>query len=257
MIKNKILLTKVLALIFYLAMVIINALANILPINNIDTGQISDNYANLFAPAGLTFSIWGLIYLLLGFYVIYQFFAGKKANQLIEKISPYFIISSIANISWIFAWHYDFINLSALLIIFMLLCLIKIADLLRKEKLNNKEAFFISWPFSIYFAWITVATIANITIFLVSINWSAWGISDQIWTVIILLIGAIIGIVRMFWDKSIAYGLVFIWAYFGIYLKHISTDGWERQYPLVISTAIMAILAFIISEGILIYKKRQ
>lgn len=257
MIKNKLLLIKILALIFYLGMVIINALANILPINNIDTGQISDNYANLFAPAGITFSIWGLIYLSLGIYVFYQFLAKKKANQLILKISPYFIISSIANTAWIFAWHYDFIALSVLLIIFMLLCLIKIADLIRLEKLKSKELIYISLPFSLYFAWITVATIANITVFLVSINWGGWGISEQIWTVIILLIGAIIGIARMLLDKNVFYGLVLVWAYLGIFIKHISSAGWNNQYPLVVITTIITIFAFIVSLGYVIYQKKK
>ncbi len=259
--KQKNLIIKILVVISYLAMVSVNALANILPINNIGTGEVSEKYANLFAPAGLTFSIWGIIYILLGLYVLYQFGLwqkDKKKNQLlIKKINIYFILSSLANILWIFTWHYDFIGISVLLIIVMLALLIKIADLLRKEKFSNWEAFFISLPFSIYFAWITVATIANITTFLVSINWDGWGISNEIWTVIILIIGAIIGIFRMLWDRNIAYGLVFIWAYLGILIKHISVDGWDGNYSLVIITTIIAILAFIVSESVLIVKNNR
>ncbi len=259
--KQKDLFLKILVAISYLAMVSVNALANILPINNIGTGEVSEKYANLFAPAGLTFSIWGLIYLLLGLYVLYQFGLwqkNKEKNQsLIKKINIYFIFSSIANILWIFAWHYDFIGISVLLIITILVLLIKIADLLRKEKFSNQETFFISLPFSIYFGWITVATIANITTFLVAINWGGWEISNEIWTVIILIIGAVIGIIRILWDRNIAYGLVFIWAYLGILIKHISVDGWDGNYPLVIITVIMAILAFIVSEAILVIKNRR
>ncbi len=261
MLKQKDLIIKILVAVSYLAMVTVNALANILPINNIGTGEISDKYSNLFAPAGITFSIWGLIYILLGLYVLYQFGLWRnkqvEKSSLLHKIGLYFIFSSLANIVWIFAWHYDFISLSVLLIATMLILLIKIANLLRKEKFSNKENFFLVLPFSIYFGWITIATIANITTFLVAINWSGWGLSNEIWTVIILIIGAIIGIIRMFWDRNIPYGLVFIWAYLGILIKHNSVGAWDNNYPLVIYTVIFSILAFIISEAILIIKNKK
>jgi hypothetical protein len=261
MLKQKNLILKILVAVSYLAMVTVNALANILPINNISTGEVSNMYSNLFAPAGLTFSIWGLIYLLLGLYVLYQFGAWENnkvgRKDLLEKIGLYFILSSIANIMWIFAWHYDYIGFSVLLIIVILGLLIKIANLLRKEKFLNKEKLFLVLPFSVYFGWITVAMIANISTFLVSINWSGWGLNNEIWTVIILIIGAIIGIIRMFYDKNIPYGLVFIWAYLGILIKHISFNAWDSQYPLIIATVVIAILAFIISQIILIIRSSK
>ncbi len=255
MIKNKRLLVKVLATIFYLGMVTINALANILPINNVGTGQISDNYFNLFTPAGLTFSIWGLIYLMLGAYVVYQFWASEQGNKLIEKISPYFIISSLANMAWIFAWHYDFIGLSVLLIILMLLSLIKIADIARQSKFSLKEQILLIWPFSLYFGWITVATIANITVFLVSINWSGWGLANELWTIIILFIGAIIGILRMMRDRSFIYGLVFIWAYLGILIRQVS--DLESEYTGIIIALIICLSLFIFSQFWLAYKLKK
>ncbi len=261
MTKQKSLIIKIFVAISFVAMVTVNALANILPINNRATGEISDMYSNLFAPAGLTFSIWGLIYLLLGLYVLYQFglWQSKKGEKkdLLDKIGLYFIFSSLANIMWIFTWHYDYIGLSVLFITTILVLLIKVADLLRKERFSNKEKFFLVLPFSIYFGWITVATIANIATFLVSINWTGWGLSNEIWTVIILIIGTIIGIIRMFYDKNIPYGLVFIWAYLGILIKHTSINGWNNEYLLVIITTVLAILAFIISELILIVKNKK
>lgn len=259
--NSKKLIIQIFVAISFIAMVTVNALANILPINNISTGEISDMYSNLFAPAGLTFSIWGLIYLLLGLYVLYQFGLflknQEKRSDLLNKIALLFIFSSLANIAWIFAWHYDFIGISVLLIVTMLVLLIKVADLLRKEKFSNQEKLFLVLPFSIYFGWITVATIANISIFLVSINWNGWGLSDEIWTVIVLIVGAIIGMIRMFYDRNIFYGLVFIWAYLGILIKHISVDGWNNQYPLIIYSSIILIITFIICKSILIIKNKK
>lgn len=248
--KYQIMFMKILAGVSYLAMVVVNILANALPINNRGTGQISDAYANLFAPAGLTFSIWGLIYLLLAAYVVYQFSVGQKNKNrelLFKKINTYFIISSLANIAWIFSWHYDFIVMSVFIMLIILLSLIKIAEILRLEKFDHKERIFISWPFSVYFGWITVATFANIAVFLVSINWNGFGIADYIWISIILLVGALIGILRMMRDKNSVYLFVFIWAYLGILYKHLSSQGFGGQYSGVIFTVILCIVAFVIS----------
>ncbi len=230
---------------FYVAMIVVNFLANALPINNRTTGMISDAYFNLFAPAGINFSIWGLIYLLLGGYVVYQFTKwGRRKEKLFEKINFLFIITSIANISWIFAWHYDYIFFSVLLMLILLFSLIKTADILRREKLKFKERLFISIPFNVYFGWITVATIANITVFLVSLGWNGFGIADFVWTSIILLIGALIGILRMCKDENIAYGLVLIWAYFGIFFKHLSNSGFDGKYPSIIFTVVICLILF-------------
>jgi hypothetical protein len=247
---------KILAGIAYIAMVAVNFLANGLPINNRSTGEISNAYPNLFAPAGLTFSIWGLIYLLLAGYVLYQFIkSSQKKEGLFNKINLFFTATSLANISWIFAWHYDYIGLSVLIMAILLFLLIKIADILRPEQFTSPEKLFIWAPFSVYFGWITVAAIANITVFLVSIRWNGFGISDFVWTSIILLVGALIGILRMRKDKNIAYGLVLVWAYLGILIKHLSAGGFGGQYPSVIVTVILCLVLFGSFVGKIIYKK--
>jgi hypothetical protein len=242
---------KIIAGIAYVAMVVVNFLANGLPINNRGTGEISDAYPNLFAPAGPAFSIWGLIYLLLGIYVIYQFVKKEqKTEDLIQKINPFFIVTSLANISWIFAWHYDYIGLSVCIMAVLLISLIKIADILRVAQFTSTEKFFIRAPFSIYFGWITVATIANISVFLVSIDWNGFGLAESVWTCIILLVGALIGILRMNKDKNIAYGLVLVWAYSWILFKHLSTGGFDGQYLSIIVTVVVCLISF----GLLVWR---
>lgn len=247
---------KIIAGVAYVAMVVVNFLANSIPINNRGTGVISDAYPNLFAPAGLTFAIWGLIYLLLFGYVVYQFVnKSPKIEDLLKKINPFFITSSLANIAWIFAWHYDYIGISVLIMALLLILLIKIADILRAEQFSVLEKLFIKTPFSVYFGWITVAAIANITVFLVSVGFKGFGIKDFVWTSIILLVGALIGILRMLKDRSVPYSLVLVWAYSGILLKHISATGFNRQYPSVIVTVIVCLVAFLGTIFILAYKK--
>lgn len=148
----KSLILKIAAAIAYVAMVAVNFMANGLPINGRTTGDISGAYENLFAPAGFTFSIWGLIYLLLGGYVFFLFTRNaQKIDGLLQKINVPFIVTSVANAAWIFAWHYDFIGLSVLIMGVMLVSLIRIADTIAAASLTRKEKWLVSVPFGTYF----------------------------------------------------------------------------------------------------------
>jgi hypothetical protein len=127
-------------------------------------------------------------------------------------------------------------------------CLIFINYLIKNEKLTAREKFFISLPFSVYFGWITVATIANATTLLVSIGWDGFGISEPTWAVIIIIVGMLIGSITMIRNKDLAYGLVLLWAYAGIYIKHTSESGFDGQYPAVIYTVIACMICFVAAE---------
>ena len=254
--------TKVLVVVTYLIMLVVNSLANILPINGRMTGDISDGYANLFAPAGVTFSIWGLIYLLLGAYTLYQLDWMKKNRtdknyELLNRVGIIFAVSSLVNAAWIFSWHYDLIPLSMVLMLGLLVCLILINRMIRKETLNAKEVLFIGLPFSIYFGWITVATIANATTLLVSLGWSGFGIGEATWTSIILVVGVLIGCMVMVQNRDPAYGFVLVWAYVGIFIKHTSQSMLAGQYQGVINTVIFCLAALAIMEVYVIFYRRK
>ncbi|MBK5201974.1 MAG: tryptophan-rich sensory protein [Spirochaetaceae bacterium] len=253
--KSKI---KILVVLTFIIMIVTNVLANTLPLNGMNTGVVSDSYPNLFAPAGITFAIWGVIYLLLGMFSFYQLGIINKndniSSELLNKIGIIFSISSIINTIWIFTWHYKIIPLSMIFMIGLLVCLIKIVNAIKEEKLSTKEKLFVKVPFSIYFGWITVATIANATVLLVSLNWNAFGISESIWTVIIIIIGAIIGILTLLTNKDYFYGLVFIWAYYGIIIKH--TTEYNSRYPSVIITAIICIIV-VLAANIYAFTKKE
>ncbi len=244
----------------YLGMLVTNVLANALPINGVGTGAVSDAYENLFAPAGITFAIWGVIYLLL---LVYSFFqlgiilkeSNEKRSDLIKNIGILFSISSLANIVWIFSWHYDQMVLALILIVVMLLCLIFISQITRKEDLSLRERFFIKTPFSIYFGWITVATIANVVVVLVKFNWGGLGISPALWTMLILGVGTLIGIATMLRNRDLGYGLVFLWAYGGIIIKH--TTFFEGAYPSVIMTAGICMGFFLVAGAYLMIRSRK
>src|SRR5665811_272559 len=181
----------------FVAVVVANALAVILPINNRSTQELSDKYPNLFVPAGITFSIWGIIYILLLLFIVYQFVVAFKRSSgergIFEKIGIVFFISCIFNVAWIFAWHYEIIWLSLIIMVLLLISLISIYVSLGtgRSRIKNSEKILVNIPFSVYLGWITIATIANATAFLVKINWSKFGISDQLWTIIIIAVGVI------------------------------------------------------------------
>ncbi|MDQ2084976.1 tryptophan-rich sensory protein [Herbivorax sp. ANBcel31] len=242
--------TKVHTTVSFLVMVVVNFLANTIPFNGVTSGEVSDSYENLFAPAGITFSIWGVIYLGLAVYTIYQYDFIKKKDSfnknLIEKIGVYFTITSIANTAWVFAWHYQSIGLSLILIAVILICLVIINNYLKKSKLAFKENFYVKLPFSIYFGWITIATIANIIVFLVSLGWDAT--SNWIWTVLILIVAFLISGLTMLRYQDFAYGLVIIWAYIGILIRHTSLEGFSGEYPLIITTLIVSMVLLLIAN---------
>ncbi|MGB4660888.1 MAG: hypothetical protein WBI07_17085 [Mobilitalea sp.] len=250
---------KMSVIVTYIGMILVNALANILPINGVNTGQVSDSYPNLFAPTGLTFAIWGIIYLLLAFYSVYQIgFLQKDKSiikaELLNKVGILFSVSSIANMIWIFSWHYRILPLSMILMLVILLGLILIAILIKREKLTFTEKILVRIPFSIYFGWITVATIANATTLLVSLKWNRFGISEQVWTILILIVGILIGIITTLKNRDVAYGLVIIWAYFGILIKHQSKEGFASQYPMIILTVTACMILLIITLFIILTK---
>lgn len=204
-----------------LATVIVNGLATTLPLNGKTTAELSDMYPNLFVPAGYVFSIWGVIYLLLLGFAVYQFSPKRRNEEFIGKIGYYFALSALANVSWIFLWHYEQVQLSILPMFVLLASLIMIylrLDIGRWEK-NREDRLFVSLPFSIYLGWITVAPIANVTAALVKLNWGGFGLGEVTWTVVMIVVAVVLTGVNILTRRDIGYSLVIVWALGGIYVK--------------------------------------
>ena len=239
--------------------IVVNSLANILPINGKNTGQLSDNIPNLFVPSGITFAIWGVIYLLLILFAIYQardFFKKEKIEMpYLTKITPFFILASAANILWIFLWHYEQVALSLIAMLILLISLIAIYIKLNvgQQQTPLKEKMFIHVPFSVYLGWITVATIANITAWLVIISWDGFGISDVTWTIIVLCVATLLTLIILYKRKDIAYSLVIIWALLGIVIKRMQD---QTEIATTATIAIVVIIIAIIGTFIFKYFKK-
>ncbi len=248
-------------LLFFIGVVVVNALATLLPINQITTGELSDMYPNLFVPIGLTFSIWGLIYILLGIFIIYQmvvaFKGGQQAERLFGKIGILFILSSVLNIAWIFVWHYQMIWASLLVMVLLLLSLILIYLRLNigKSDALPSEKFLSHLPFSVYLGWITIATIANVTAFLVDIGWDRFGLSEQFWTVLVIIVGILITLAFLFTRNDLFYGLVVIWSLLGIFLNRLQDPATADLAIRITTIAGMGIIGVVIILQLIRTKK--
>jgi translocator protein len=225
----------------------INYLANSLPINGVTAGDISDRYPVYFTPAGYVFSIWGLIYLGLIVFGIYQLLPRSNRSRNIKSISPWFVGSCILNSAWIFAWHYLYIGIALGIIVLLLVNLAVIYWLLNQEKrgVPQEEKIFVKAVFSIYLAWISVATIANVFIFFDYMNWNDWLLSEGIWTGLLIGIGTLLALafVRYYWDFLFA--AVFVWAFIGISVENNSGTLLFQVIPLA-AAALIVIGALVI-----------
>lgn len=201
--------------------VAVNWLANWLPIGGQTTGQVSAKYSSLFTPAGFTFSIWGVIYLGLFIYAIAQSLPSQRDNPTLSQIGKYFILSCLFNSAWIFAWHLQYIAVSLLLIIGLLLSLIQIYRTIQHSDETLGPA--ITLPFSVYVGWVSVATIANFSILQTALDANNIGISAINWTLLKLAIAGIAGTSMLIIKKDIAYILVIGWAAYGISVKQVAT----------------------------------
>jgi hypothetical protein len=227
------------------ATITINGLANALPINGQTTGEISDRFRVYFVPAGYVFSIWGLIYLALMAFAVYQALPGQRENPRLRRIGYLFALGCVANSAWIFLWHYELFELTLVAMFGLLLLLIAIYLRLGigRVRVSAAEKWLVHIPFSIYLGWITVATIANVTSVLYYLNWDGWGIRPEIWAVIMLVVGAGIASAVSISRGDVAYVLVIVWAFAGIAVKHADT-------PMVAITA--GLMALIVALTLLV-----
>jgi hypothetical protein len=233
---------KYINLILFAGMIVMNYLATALPLNNKTTGELSDSFPNLFVPAGITFSIWGIIYLLLIIYCIIQF---TGSNQIaISNISWLFGISCILNALWIVTWHYGKLPISMLVMLGMLVTLIYINIIIK-----DLPSGLIKASFGIYLGWICIATIANVTTLLVHYNWNGFGISEEVWTIIMITVGALIISLAVYRLYNPFIGLSVIWAFTGIIIKR------QDDYRSIVITASIALIIVAVITAVTFFRK--
>ncbi len=235
-----------------LVTLLINVLSNALPFNGQTTAEITDRYPAYFVPAGYVFSIWGLIYLGLIAFVLYQVLHPQQSAPALRRIGLLYVLSCLANSIWLFFWHYDLPGLSIIAMLTLLGALIAIYLRLgiNARPATTPEKLYIHLPFSIYLGWITVATIANLTIALVASGWSAWGLPAEAWAVLMLIVAVAVATVVSLTRHDIAYLAVLVWAFIGIAVRQsnvslIAVSAWAAA----IITGFLIVLAFFLRRS--------
>lgn len=198
----------------------VNAAANILPINDLRTGQISDLYPTGFTPAGWVFRIWSLIYIGLLAFSIAALVGTAMVRRRAAAIAPWFLVNAAANVGWIFAWHYQHIGLSLVLTGLILAPLIVITwKLRRRPRPGWGERVLIDVPFSLYFGWATTAALANLANWFYDLQSWPLGLAMDEWALVTVVIATAVYIWMTTVTRDLVYGAVFLWVAAGIYLR--------------------------------------
>ncbi|MBO1438310.1 TspO/MBR family protein [Meiothermus sp. CFH 77666] len=228
-----------------LATIAVNALANILPIAGRQTGEISDSFPSFFTPAGYVFAIWGVIYLALLAYAVYQALPAQRDNPRLVATRGLFVLSCGFNVAWLLCWHYLLIVPSMAMMIGLLITLVLLYVRLGVGQFaaSAAESWLARVPFSIYLGWITVATVANAVTTLIELDWNGWGISGQVWALLLVLVAAGIGVVFARGRRDVPFNLVLLWAFGGIWVAHASE-------PVVVYGVVAGLLMVLAGLGV-------
>lgn len=230
--------------------------------SSLDVGGVSAKYDTVFAPAGITFAIWGVIYIALTAFCIYHLIKSfstdvkSQANVDLQSIGFLFVINNLATGFWLLSWVNEELLVSMILILIQLVTLILISV---RAHISNPDRslatkVFSHFPLSIYFGWICIATIANVSAWLVSVEWDGFGIAQSYWTVIMIGAAALISLAIILVKRNFFFGLVVLWALYGIVVKRQSVN--PVQYENVINAAWAAFLIVLIAVLIRLFMKK-
>ncbi len=243
---------QIIVVVATISTIVINSLSQILKWNNQTTADVSNRYTTLFTPANFAFGIWGLIYLGLMAYAIYQALPAQRDNDLLRRITPFYLASSVANMTWIVLFQFNQLVFSCVVIVILLLSLIAVYIRLdgKRAGVSTAERWLVHVPFSIYLGWVCVATIANIALTLYSLNYRGEPIGEPAWAVIMLVVGALLASIFAVTRREVALVLVFVWAYSAIVSK-------QSAAPLVAGTAALMIAIMLVVLLVSVFQARS
>lgn len=236
---NRTVFFQVVNVVAFVLMIVVNGLAGSTTVlGGVTSADVSDMYPTLITPAGFTFAIWGIIYILLLLFTVYQLLPKNRDKPFLQQIGLFFALSSVFNISWLFLWHYDYVTYSLVLMAALLASLILVYLRLGigKTTVSLKEMAFVQLPFSVYLGWISIATIANVSVALTAVGWDGWGIEASAWAVAIICVALLLSLAVLVTRKDVAYCFVVVWALLGILIKQ------SEQESIVLASEIGIVL---------------
>jgi hypothetical protein len=232
-------LTNVITLVFAL---VVNGLAESIPLNGQTSAQIANRLPILFVPANYVFGIWGIIYIFMIGFSIYQALPSQRENPALRKVGYWFALSSIANGTWLVLFHYNLFALSMVAMVILLGSLIMIYTRIGVGlvAVQGGMKWWVHTTFSIYLGWITVATVANAAYVLFDAQWNGFGINPEVWTAVLLLVATGLTLTAIYVRRDVPYSAVIIWALVGIVVKQTAT-------PSVAITAAIMVLVIVVA----------
>jgi hypothetical protein len=240
----------VLNIISFLGTMVLNYLSNAIPINGKNMAELSAQYPNEFVPAGYTFSIWLIIYLFLIGFCIYQAGGDTERTETTRKMGYLFILTNVFNVSWLLLWHYEMVLFSVFAMISLLITLIAIHQRfgIPDKRQKTSQKLWVQVPFSIYLGWIIIATVANITAWLVDLGWNGEPMTGAFWAIVMIAIATLLNMVILASRKNYVIPLVAIWAILGIISRQRALHGFTT---IVVAGAIccsILLLVIIVSS---------
>lgn len=232
----------------------INALGAIGAINGLSQKQISDKYLTLITPSPSTFSIWGVIYSLLIISIFTMIIKNKTPyyQRAIGQLTVLFRLSCVLNIAWIVAFSYVQIELSVLFILGLVIVLSLICKQLLKIQENRR--WLLPLSFGLYAGWLVIATVVNISAALVKLKWDGFGLSDETWAAIILVVAVLLVVGVQLNNRNAVFPLPVAWAYFGIYQFLKAPEGFNGQYNFLQVVSMVGMVVLIGTAAIQLYR---
>ncbi|NDJ61878.1 MAG: hypothetical protein GYB67_12180 [Chloroflexi bacterium] len=191
----------------------------------VETGVevIADQYPNQFVPEDYVFAIWGPIYAGLLAFAYYQARPSRAADPALRAVRVPMAVAFFGNTIWIpFSIADDQIATGIIIAVMLAALATAYAQLQRLPvALTRREWWWIVAPISLFFGWITIATVANFTLTLIYVGWDGLGIAAATWSSILLVVATVIvSAMTIYGRGNIIYGSVAIWAFVGIALRY-------------------------------------
>ena len=224
----------------------VNALGAFGIINGMSQKEVSDAYPTLITPSPSTFSIWGVIYLLLLISLVYMIVKNReeKTAKLIDTVSAPFWVASAANMLWIITFSFQWIGISTLLILLLVISLAVLNSRLRApDGLGQKVN---ALAFGLYNGWLIVATVVNVSAFLVQIKWNGFGLAPDAWAVVILIVALLLSSLIQMRLRNAALTLPLAWAYYGIWQEHQAAGKFAGMYPAIVTATLVIAAAYVL-----------
>jgi len=252
MVLNRPVFFQAINIVAFIVTITVNVLAGSTRLlNGVTSGEVSDMYPTLITPAGFTFSIWGVIYMFLLVFIVYQVLPKNRDQPFLGQIGLLFALSGVCNVCWLFLWHYELVTYSLVLMFALLATLIWIYLRLDigRAAVSLKEMVLVHMPFSVYLGWISIATIANVSVALTAAGWDGWGIEPSTWAVVIICVALLLSLIMLAARKDVAFSFVVVWALVGILEK-------QSEHQTIVFASEIGIVLLLVAVGVTVAGSR-